>query len=605
MSASPVKKILLVEDEIIPAMAAKYDLEKYGYSVITAESGKAAIETAATDPGIDIILMDIDLGPGMDGTEAAAIILKKHALPVVFLSSHHEQAIVSKTEKINSYGYIVKGSALTVINASIKMAFKLFEAHKKIEHELSERSKAEKALKISERQLNDAQRVSKTGNWELDLLNNKLTWSDEIFRIFEIDREKSEISYESFLQAIHPDDRAAVDTAYKNSLKTHDNYKIAHRLSFPDGRIKYVEEQCETSFDSAGSPLISIGTVQDITERTLDEQALKESEKKFRKALEFLPIPIALSDNSGKIIFHNNQFMTTFGYTPDDVPTIEKWLETAYPDPAYRNKVIKSWSDDVKFAIKNNTSTPVREYFVTGKDGSVKTVLISAYFEKDVSICLFNDITDRRIAEEKIKTLLAEKDLLLKEAHHRIKNNINSVCCMLKLQTSTLKDQAAISALNDAVGRVKNMLVLYDKLYRTDNMNELSFDEFLTALLKEISINFSNSSKIKIEKQITNFKTDPQRIYNIGVIVNELVTNAMKYAFNGRDNGTITLSTASDDKHIVLQIKDDGTGIPETINFTNTSGFGLHLVEIMVRQLDGVIRIERNGGSIFILEFNL
>ncbi len=128
MSSDTAKTILLVEDEAIIALSEAMMLKKYGYQVITVSSGEAAVETVQSSPDIHLVLMDIDLGGGMDGTEAAALILQQRDLPLIFLSSHTEQDVVNKTEAITSYGYIVKNSGETVIIASIKMAFRLFES---------------------------------------------------------------------------------------------------------------------------------------------------------------------------------------------------------------------------------------------------------------------------------------------------------------------------------------------------------------------------------------------------------------------------------------------------------------------------------------------
>jgi len=124
------KTVLLVEDQGSVAAAEKKSLELYGYKVILARSGESAIEVLAGTEPIDIILMDIDLGEGMDGTQAAQRILKDHDIPLVFVSSHTDPEVVEKTEKITSYGYVVKKSGITVLDASIKMAFKLFEANR-------------------------------------------------------------------------------------------------------------------------------------------------------------------------------------------------------------------------------------------------------------------------------------------------------------------------------------------------------------------------------------------------------------------------------------------------------------------------------------------
>ena len=133
--------------------------------------------------------------------------------------------------------------------------------------EIEERRRTQAALAASEEKLKEAQRIARFGSWSLDIVTNTLVWSDEIFRIFEIDPKLFGATYEAFLNCIHPEDRERVNQAYTNSLNTRQPYEIEHRLLMPDGRIKFVHERCETEFDADNSPLRSIGTVQDITEQ--------------------------------------------------------------------------------------------------------------------------------------------------------------------------------------------------------------------------------------------------------------------------------------------------------------------------------------------------
>jgi len=161
------KTILLVEDEAIIAISEKSVLEKYGYSIIIANSGEKAIELLNINNSIDLILMDIDLGSGIDGTETADIILKEHDIPVLFLSSHAEPAIVEKTEKITSYGYVVKSTSITVLDASIKMAFKLFD-------EKMIRAEKEEALRINEDRLSKIMIAANDGMWDWNLITNQV-----------------------------------------------------------------------------------------------------------------------------------------------------------------------------------------------------------------------------------------------------------------------------------------------------------------------------------------------------------------------------------------------------------------------------------------------
>lgn len=284
MNNVKAKTILLVEDEAIIAMEEQMELNRYNYDIITAFSGEKAIQVFDENCSkIDLILMDIDLGRGIDGTETARQILKKKEVPVVFLSSHMESEIVKKTEQISSYGYVVKNSSITVLDASIKMALKLFfeklcvkeqkqklstvnktlvSTNKTLKFTQKRLLEREKDLLISEERFKQAEQLAKIGHWSFDVLNNKLEWSDEIFRIFELNPLEFDTTYENFLDVIHPDDATLVQKTYQNSLNSKQPYEIIHRIKLKNGKTKHVQEKCETEFDERGNPVFSIGTVQ-------------------------------------------------------------------------------------------------------------------------------------------------------------------------------------------------------------------------------------------------------------------------------------------------------------------------------------------------------
>ncbi len=142
-----------------------------------------------------------------------------------------------------------------------------------VARDITGRKKAEEELKESEAKLNEAQRIAKIGSWDLDLITNKLSWSDEVYRMFGFKPQQFGETYESFLKNIHPEDRELVNKAYTDSLKNKEPYNIIHRLKIKDGTIKYVNERCETFYDDSGKPILSIGTIQDITERKKAEEA--------------------------------------------------------------------------------------------------------------------------------------------------------------------------------------------------------------------------------------------------------------------------------------------------------------------------------------------
>jgi len=156
-----------------------------------------------------------------------------------------------------------------------------------IVEDITDRKRVSEALRKSEERLSEAQRIAQIGSWELDLGTNVLTWSDEIFRIFEIDPKAFGASYEGFLAAVHPEDRDRVNQAYTNSLNSRRPYEITHRLLMADGGVKYVHEHCETAYDADGKPLRSVGTVQDVTMRVLNEESLRQSEERFRTIADY------------------------------------------------------------------------------------------------------------------------------------------------------------------------------------------------------------------------------------------------------------------------------------------------------------------------------
>jgi PAS domain S-box-containing protein len=189
--------------------------------------------------------------------------------------------------------------------------------------DITERKQIDEALSKNRQILTEAQRISHVGSWELDLVNNKLAWSDEIFRIFEIDPQQFEASYEAFIERVHPDDRESVDRAYAESLQKRETYTIEHRLLMKDGRIKYVLERCETSYDEHGVPLVSLGTVQDITERKRMEQALARREQELRALAESSPGMVGsyyLRPDGGVCMpYASPNILELFGLRPEDV----------------------------------------------------------------------------------------------------------------------------------------------------------------------------------------------------------------------------------------------------------------------------------------------
>ena len=178
-----------------------------------------------------------------------------------------------------------------------------------------------------------------------------------------------------------------------------------------------------------------------------------------------------------------------------------------------------------------------------------------------------------------------------------------SISSLLSLHAANVSEPTAVAAIEDAGNRLRSMMVLYDRLYRSERFNDIAVGEYLPHLVEEIVANFPNSGQVRIENSCDDFVLSADKLQPVGIIVNELLTNAMKYAFVGRTDGAIRVSATLKGNLVSIELKDNGVGIVESVDFENSTGFGFLLIRGLAQQLNGRVRFERGGGTRAILEF--
>lgn len=213
------------------------------------------------------------------------------------------------------------------------------------------------------------------------------------------------------------------------------------------------------------------------------------------------------------------------------------------------------------------------------------------------------EIVERKEAEKRVKLLLDEKEILLKEVHHRIKNNMTTIRNLLSFQAKNANDPHVQTILNDAVSRLHSMGVLYDKLYKSENLQKMPVKEYLPSLVEEIVGVFPNCDKIRVHTDIEDFELDVDLLSPLGIIVTELITNAMKYAFPDENDGDINVSLKKTKGEYCLTISNDGKELPPDFTINQSTGFGLRLVSLLTGQLNGTFGFDKNNGTNFIIRF--
>jgi len=468
--------------------------------------------------------------------------------------------------------------------------------------DITNRKQAEEALKSTLYELKKSQEVAKVGSWVWYVPQSRVVWSEEMYRIFSINKNLFTGNLAQVInESIHPDDRAEVNRSNASVMEKNQPIPLEYRIVRPDGSIRTVwAEAGELELDDEGKPKLLRGIVHDITERKRLEQDLIQQKNYLEKILQTTSDGFWVVTPDKKIADANPAYCQMSGYTIEELARMEINDLDGIENP-------QETTERIKRITKNGS-----EIFETKhrrKDGSVFDIEISASLldqsEEMRLVCFCRDTTERKQAEEIIKKQLAEKKILLREVHHRIKNNMNIMKGILLLQAGGMSDKTAITAFEDAASRMDSMAILYDQLYQSSGFTELSIRKYVSPLADAIISNFPGGSSVKIEKHIDDIILDAKRLQPIGIIINELLTNIMKYAFIEKSKGIIMISAILEKGHVIIVVQDNGIGIPMSINLENSSGFGLILVHALAGQIDANFLIERKGGTRFVLDILL
>jgi PAS domain S-box-containing protein len=218
---------------------------------------------------------------------------------------------------------------------------------------------------------------------------------------------------------------------------------------------------------------------------------------------------------------------------------------------------------------------------------------------------LQNEVNERSAAERQVLNSLQEKEVLLKEIHHRVKNNLQIISSLLNLQTRGIEDAGTLQAMRESQMRIRSMALIHEKLYQSPSLASIDFGEYVKSLTIDLFRTYrAHASGVQLEIKVDEVFLSLDHAVSCGLILNELMTNALKYAFPNGRNGTISVELHATPEHILnLRVADDGVGIPSDLDIFNTKSLGLQLVNNLVRQLDATLEVETSGRTNFLISF--
>jgi PAS domain S-box-containing protein len=366
-----------------------------------------------------------------------------------------------------------------------------------------------------------------------------------------------------------------------------------------DGTVIPISKSMSPIKNNHGEVIGISAIARDISEHKKAEDALKESNERFKQLVENINSLFFISNpERNQTIYLSPAYEKIFGRKPDEIlANPDKWIENVHPDD--RKRVAKVIQNSISNGGFNNY-----EYRTVKPDGEVRWVNVRTFPVANEQGSIYrvagivDDVTEERVMARKLKASLIEKDVLMKETHHRVKNNLQVITSLLNLQASYIKDKRMTQVFHECKDRIQAIALIHENLYKSQDLSHIDFKNYVELLCTNLFRTYSTKPKnVSLDLNIDELLISINRAINLGLVFNELISNSLKYAFPENRKGTISIHLNRHDKKLYIVYKDDGVGIPEDIDFKNIDSLGMQLINIFVKQLGGEIELRRTGGT--------
>jgi len=396
---------------------------------------------------------------------------------------------------------------------------------------------------------------------------------------------------------------------HRRTSATGESFNQEYRLIARDGRVVWVRDETVLLRDPAGVPQCWQGVMVDISERKRAEEALYRAENRYRILVEQIPVVtyVAATDASGKTFFISPQIQSLIGYSSAEwLADSELWKKLLHPDDRERAiaENIRTLSSEQVFNL---------EYRMVARDGRVvwvhdeAKVVMDLDTPKPVWQGIIQDITEHKLAEQRLQAALSEKEVLLREIHHRVKNNLTVISSLLDLQANASQDERVRAAFKNSQGRIQTMASIHEQLYRSTNLAKIDMAKYITGLVEKLYYAYSFAD-IQVKFDLGEVKLSIDQAIPCGLILNELVTNAFKYAFNSDSPAPRTINISLNENGYLpgvdakqaiytMKVSDNGIGLPAGMDMETSRSLGWRLVNGLIGQLHGQLAVESAPGA--------
>ena len=457
-----------------------------------------------------------------------------------------------------------------------------------------ERKTIEEKLRTNEQLLKDAQEMAQLGSWYFNLETEELIWTDELYNIFDLPNEPNPNLYQDYLNRFTPDELPILNNCVHEAIAFGKNYQMRHSIVMDDGKLKWLSCSGVPVKNHDGKVIALKGIVQDISEKVTKEIELDSF---FEVSIDLM----CIANDQGYFVKLSPSWSKLLGYSLEELYA-RPFVDFVHPDDLDSTyQEINNLNDGgVTINFENRYRCKNGEYVTLSWKSTPNNSTGLIY-------CTTRDITAQKKNEAQLLTSINEKETLLKEIHHRVKNNLQVISSLLSLQAKMNGQNENLSRLyEDSMNRIKSMSALHELFYQSINTEAIDFNEYIQKLVVDLTNSFRGKNHdINLSLDIQDIKLNIDTAVPLGLIVNEIITNSLKHAFHDMKNGEIYITIhRNQNNQLCLKIGDNGIGFESDQKLEQIESMGLSLLKDLAEQLEGEItKSTTQPGTHFILYF--